>query len=203
MIHLLTKNMLPILICYQFIPNFAIIILGIILTYKTVSPIRVTLSIMLLVFYSYFIHKLFHYLPKSINIHMMIHHNHKNKNNSFVKFTGLFIECLMNIFFFVIFYYLQQILSSHFVPNIIIFYYGFIYTTIHIINYSIFHCSKAHVIHHKTGSNVNKTYNYGPDLLDHLFKTNYDEKIENYNHILLNIIFAFFASYFVFNPTIF
>lgn len=203
MIHLLTKDMLPGLICYQFIPNFTIIILGILLTYKTISPIHIFLAIILLFFYSYFIHKLFHYFPKEINIHMMIHHNHNNENNSFVKYTSLFIECLMNIFFFVLFYYLQQGLSSHFVPNIIIFYYGFIYTTTHIVNYSIFHCSKAHIIHHKTGNNINKTCNFGPDLLDHLFLTNYDKKIENYNHILLNIIFAFFTSYYVFKPTIF
>uniref|UniRef100_A0A6C0LB91 Fatty acid hydroxylase domain-containing protein n=1 Tax=viral metagenome TaxID=1070528 RepID=A0A6C0LB91_9ZZZZ len=202
MIHLLTKNTLPHLICHQFIPGFTFLVLGILLTYKTISPIRTALSIILIFLYSYFIHKLFHHLPKPINIHMFIHHNHKNENNSFVKYTNLFIECLMNIFFFVLFYYIQQGLSNHFVPNIIIFYYGFVYTTIHIINYSIFHCSKAHVIHHKTGANINKTCNYGPDVLDHLFKTNYDEKIENYNHILLNIIFAFFASYYVFKPTI-
>lgn len=196
-----TKTTLPLLLYNQFLPNFIFVILGIILTYKTISPLRVTVSIFILYYFSYFIHRLFHYFPKNINIHTLFHHSKRGR--ILAKYFNLFVEFLLNVTFFIIFYYIQKLLHIAFVPEIIIFYYGFIYTSVHIINYSIFHCANSHVLHHENSHDINKTCNYGPDLLDHLFSTNCNDKVENYDHILLNIIISFISTYYIFKPDIF
>ena len=128
---------------------------------------------------------------------MNFHHDHHEKQSYLEKYANLFIECLSNILFFVLFYYLQWFLSIDYVPTIIIFYYGFIYTSIHIVNYSLLNASSSHVEHHE-----NKVCNFGPDLLDHLFSTNCDKTIENYNHIIPNILVSFIVTYLVFRPNI-
>jgi hypothetical protein len=107
----------------------------------------------------------------------------------------------MNTLMFVCLYIIQNILDFHLVPDIIIFYYGFFYVTVHNINYTIFHASESHVIHHSTIDN--KTYNYGPDVLDHLFNTAYTNDFENYNHILPNILVAFLVTYYIYKPKLY
>ena len=104
--------------------------------------------------------------------------------------------------FFVIFYFIQKLLNIDFVPNIIIVYYALIYVSVHIINYSVFHLAKSHVIHHETTTEEKKTCNYGPDFADHLFGTNYDDNFENYNHIIPNILMAFLITYYLYKPQI-
>ena len=176
---------------------------------ETMTVLRVTLIVNkdshLLDNSSYFIHKLLHYLPNIINLHLNAHHNSDENPNILYKFLNLSIELFTNIMFFVIFYFIQKILKINFVPEIVIFYYGFIYVSIHIINYSIFHVSKTHVLLHETASKIekNKTCNYGPDLADHAFKTNCNNNVENYNHILPNILMAFLLPYYFYKPQIF
>ena len=205
MLHLFHKDKLPNIFSNQFIPNFITFIFAFILTHKKYSPILTGISIFILYFYSYFIHKLLHYLPNMLNLHLNNHHGSNKNNDLLYNFLNLSIELFTNIMFFVIFYYIQKILQINFIPEIIIFYYGFIYVSIHIINYSIFHASKTHVLHHETANKIqkNKTCNYGPDLVDHIFKTNYNNKVENYNHILPNILMAFLLTYYFYKPQIF
>jgi hypothetical protein len=205
MLHLFHKDKLPNIFSNQFIPNFITFIFAFILTHKKYSPILTGISIFILYFYSYFIHKLLHYLPNMLNLHLNNHHGSNKNNDLLYNFLNLSIELFTNIMFFVIFYYIQKILQINFIPEIIIFYYGFIYVSIHIINYSIFHASKIHVLHHETTNKIqkNKTCNYGPDLVDHIFKTNYNNKVENYNHILPNILMAFLLTYYFYKPQIF
>jgi len=205
MFHLFLKNNLPQIFRNQFIPNFIVFIFGFFLTYKKYSPVLSFVSIMILYFYSYFIHKLFHYFPDVLNIHLNNHHNHKENSIKIVKIINLMIELFSNIMFFVIFYYIQKFLSIDFVPKILIFYYGFIYVSVHIINYSIFHASHAHVLHHKSSENKDKskTCNYGPDLVDHIFHTNCNKKIENYNHIIANTLVSFLITYYLYKPDLF
>ena len=205
MFDLIFKNKLPNFFRNQFIPNLTVFILGILLTYKKYSPFLAGMSIMILFFYSYFIHKAFHYFPDIINVHLNLHHNHSDNLKIVKKYINLFIELISNILFFVIFYYSQKILSINVVPEILIFYYGFIYVTVHIINYSIFHCSKTHVLHHKSSDieDKSKTCNYGPDLVDHIFQTNCNNTIEDYNHIVPNTFMSFLVTYYFYKPQLF
>jgi len=69
---------------------------------------------------------------------------------------------------------------------IVIYYYLF-YTTIHNINYSIFHVNHVHEIHHREF-----VKNMGPDICDIMFCTKYrpEEGLENTDHYIPNIIFC-------------
>lgn len=204
MFELLKKGSFPNYFYNQFIQIFTIIIIALILGYKKYSPIIILVSILILYFYSYFIHRLFHTIPEylnCINIHMRFHHNVEENKNKFIKTVEWLIELFVNIMFFVIFYFIQTILRIDFVPEIIIFYYGFIYVTVHVINYSLFHTSQKHIIHH-TSCNKKKVYNYGPDLVDHIFSTNSSTDFENYDHLMPNVLIAFLITYYFYKPKI-
>jgi hypothetical protein len=66
----------------------------------------------------------------------------------------------------------------------IVFFY-FFYTTVHNINYSIFHVNHIHELHHKT-----VIYNIGPDISDIILGTKFnpDVDLENTDHYIFNII---------------
>lgn len=196
--HVINKINLPDFFYNQLIQNLSIVVFAIYLTINNYTPLRAIISIGILYFYSYFVHILLHKFPNTvINLHTRFHHI--NTPSIVYKYVYLFIELISNIGFFIIFYILQRVTHINFVPNILIFYYGFIYSSIHIINYSIFHLSEKHIDHHKTSDiDYHSTKNYGPDFLDHLFGTNGDNKFENYNHVLPNILISFFISYYIF-----
>ena len=60
----------------QFLTGFIVIVVGVYLVRKDISPLYSGLSILGLYYYSYFIHRAYHYIPESINPHM-IHRNHQ------------------------------------------------------------------------------------------------------------------------------
>ena len=109
---------------------------------KTISPIHSFLAILGLYYYSYFIHRAYHYIPEQINPHM-IHH----KNNTLTRVVNLTIECLTDSSFFVVLYFFQKLIGYELFPNILILYYGIIYVSVHIINFSIFG-DENHKKHH-------------------------------------------------------
>jgi sterol desaturase/sphingolipid hydroxylase (fatty acid hydroxylase superfamily) len=205
MLQLIEKTHLPNFLRNQFISFFCVFVFACLLTHKKYSPIYTGFGIFILFFYSYFIHIAFHNFPDIINIHVTHHHNVEENKNIMNKLLNFFLEFFTNIIFFVIFYYFQKLTNIHLVPNIIIFYYGFIYVTVHNINYSIFHVSEEHVLHHKTTDDDNvKTCNYGPDLADHIFNTNCNKtNFENYNHIIPNTLLSFLITYYLYKPVLF
>lgn len=195
MFEFLSRRNLPSYFYNQFIPMFMVWIFALLLGWcKDISPMITSLSMTLLFFHSYFIHRAFHNLPEFINVHMNFHHNKEGNSDNVGWVFNLVIELITNIVFFVLFYLGQVMLNVHLVPSMFIFYYGCIYVLIHIVNYSIFHTSIEHVIHHKS---IHKegAYNYGPDLLDHLFETNRFAEFENYTAIIPNILIAFVSTY--------
>ena len=170
----------------QFLISIILIIIGIYLTKKKISPLYTIISLILLYFYSYFAHITFHLLPEIINPHLL---HHVKKINIILNLS---IEIATNVFFFIFLYAFQKLINITIIPNILILYYGIIYVSIHIVNYSIFE-NKTHENHHK-----NNMYNYGPDTMDHIFKTNFDNTWEDYVHILPNILFSYIiCSYYV------
>lgn len=201
MLDIINKSNLPNYYYNQFIPSFMIYIFALLLGHNKYSPLLILISITVLYYYSYFIHRLFHNLPNFMNIHINFHHNHKNNKNIITKYFELLIELLVNIMFFVIFYLIQKLLHINLIPEMYIFYYGLIYVSVHIINYSLFHASPEHIIHHTTSTDK-MTYNFGPDLIDHIFLTNYSNKFENYNHLIPNILMAFLLTYYFYKPEI-
>ena len=75
------------------------------------------------------------------------------------------------------------------VPVSVILFYACVYTSAHIVNYSMIG-SQTHRNHHK-----DLTTNYGPDTLDHFFGTNYDDTFEDLTPISLNAIGSFVVVY--------
>ena len=70
--------------------------------------------------------------------------------------------------------------------------YYLIYTTVHNVNYSIFHVNNVHENHHRIFKK-----NMGPDICDIAFGTKHDveHSIENTDHYLPNIAGAFVVVY--------
>lgn len=122
------------------------------------------------------------YFCKLIDFHDEIHHDTSiNK-----EFSNVATEFALNFYvqagaFMVVFYIIQQM-------NLyVIALWGFMYATIHNINYVLFP-SNTHILHH-----VDKTTNYGIDIWDIIFNTKFDgdmslNKLENINHYAINTI---------------
>ena len=175
----------------QFLTGFVVIVIGCYLVRKKVSPIHSVFAIIGLYFYSYFIHRAYHLIPQNINPHM-IHH----KNKSLPRIINLTIECLTNASFFILLYLFQNFIGYQIFPNMLILYYGIIYVSVHIINFSLFG-NDAHKKHHN--EKYNKYYNYGPDSIDHIMNTNYDDKWENIIHQLPNILISYIICKSIYN----
>ena len=160
-------------------------------------------------FYSYFIHILFHKIPHKYNLHLKYHHNSEQNSTKIGKIVSFIIEFLLvDVGVFFLLYLLQKLVNYELFPPILILYYGIIYVTVHNINYSILHIGN-HTKHHFgqrgnaslnlfEGDNELLTTNYGPDTIDHLLGTNHDNVVENMFHNIPNILFAFLISlYFI------
>jgi hypothetical protein len=135
-----------------------------------------------ILFLSYYFHYIAHVDTRNSSVHLY-HHTHTNLFSHFIQIllefvSILFIIPLMNLLNIPIFDYW----------TIILFF--FFYTTVHNINYSIFHVNTIHEKHHK-----DLTTNIGPDICDILFGTKYDDVIENTDHYIINIIIAYLVVY--------
>ena len=172
---------------FQFLDYFIFFIFAILLT-KNKQPFVTFCVVVLITYYIYFIHRLVHYIPSKWNLHTLFHH--KNKFKTSYLFNHI-METLLNIMFFVSFYWIKMVFKLNFIDNSLILYYGIVYTSTHMINYSIFHSGLNHAKHHNIDKNV---CNYGPDVIDHILNTNCDKKFENMNHILINVIIAYFIT---------
>ena len=117
---------------------------------------------------------------KMIDFHDEIHHDTSiNKT-----WENIAIEFAMNFYVqagaFIVIIYIARQLNMY-----VITLWGFMYATIHNINYDITP-SATHILHH-----VDKTTNYGIDIWDVVFNTKYGgdnstDKLENINHYAIN-----------------
>ncbi len=106
------------------------------------------------------------------------HHNTVNLLSSIMQVQ---IEVVsMIVLYVLIFFSFGNILDKH-----VALMFGIFYTTVHNINYSIFHVNNIHEKHHN-----DITYNYGPDIMDILMGTKYEPEtnLENTDHYIPNII---------------
>jgi hypothetical protein len=135
----------------------------------------------------YFIHLINHYYDiYPLNAVHLYHHDH---DDIFSYILEIILEFIWIISFIIgklsikTFFNIQfNFLNSY----LIIFFY-IIYTTVHNINYTIFHVNNVHEYHHK-----DQKTNMGPDICDIIFNTKHDNEnnIENMNHYIPNILFS-------------
>jgi hypothetical protein len=176
---------------------FVLLIFGIILTHKTISPLYTPFLIIGLMYYSYFIHILLHIIPEKYNPHLAFHHNIEQNSTKNGRIISFIIESFfVNVGMFLLLYYFQILIKYELFPPILIMYYGTIYITVHNINYSILHIGN-HEKHH-LGDKGEITTNFGPDTLDHFLGTNQDSVFEHMYHNIPNIIFAFLLTALIF-----
>ena len=149
----------------------------------------------LLMFYSWLAHIVFgHIIP--YNTHLV--HHMKNIPRSF----DLLVETFTDISFFVVPYVAQKLIGITVIPTLYLLFYGIVYVSIHIINYSMFSASPTHKKHHIEKEHPLDYCNYGPDTIDHLFGTNCNDYYENQLHHIPNIIASFFIVKFFMNYNI-
>lgn len=157
-----------------------IIIAVSILSYPNVILGYVTFLI--LIISAYFFHYLCHFKAAyPLNIVHLYHHNH---NNNFSHFIQIMLELIFLIFFL----YLKEHFHFSFLNVWIILFFYIFYTTIHNINYSIYHVNTVYEMHHKL-----KVQNMGPDICDIIFNTKYnvEHDVENTDHYNYNILGSF------------
>ena len=124
------------------------------------------------------------------NIFTIIHFYHHENNNLFSHFIQVLLEFTAIGIFMPLYYIFGTIFLN---PWVLMFFVLF-YSSVHNINYSIFHINSVHKLHHEFVHT-----NIGPDILDIIFKTkNYREKnVENTNHYIPNIIISTFIVFLV------
>jgi hypothetical protein len=113
----------------------------------------------------------------------IIHSYHHSSNLALSHILEILLEFVSILSVVVIDY----LFSLKFFCYWTVFMYYLAYTTIHNINYTIFHINHIHEKHHKY-----LLYNMGPDICDIIFQTKYepDTDIENMDHQIPNIIAA-------------
>jgi len=120
--------------------------------------------------------------------HNIIHDYHHRYNLPFNHFIQILLEFVSITGIIPLKYFLMESLPFLYLIDdwIVIFYYLF-YTTIHNINYTIFHVNHVHEIHHREF-----VKNMGPDICDIIFGTKYKpaDGLENTDHYIPNIIFC-------------
>ena len=124
------------------------------------------------------------------NMYSLSHCHHHVNNET----TGYLMNCITEFLTLanniVLKYVLNEfeIVNLFFIQPPMIFFLYFIYTTVHNINYGIFHVNEYHEIHHAL-----PITNIGPDFYDLLFgsKNEKTQKSENIDHYIPNTLFAF------------
>lgn len=171
-------------------PTILFIWLGaILLSHPERSIINATFGITFVHFWVYFVHRAIHLLPRGgvieyINTHMRCHHAGPDEK-PLPRWLELCFETLTDLGMNLSLLAVQYLIGYHLVAPSIILFFTLTYMTTHIVNYSIIG-SETHRRHH---TSLNK--NFGPDTIDHIVGTNYDESFEDMTPILFNASIVF------------
>jgi hypothetical protein len=136
------------------------------------------LTFIMLLFYSYYIHYIAHNVR---NVFTIIHHYHHENNDFFAHISQILLEITFPIVLIPVYLLYNTIYFNPWVIGL----YGFFYSTVHNVNYSILKVNNVHSRHHK-----NIFTNIGPDICDVIFKTknSEDTTCENTIHYIPNVI---------------
>jgi len=133
-------------------------------------------------------HRALHQIPRDSVLlypvfHIWGHHGvPKPVSNRTVE---LIAETAWEAFFWIVVpLWLQWVTGIHLIPTSLVLLTSLMWISIHVIQYSILG-SDTHSRHHK-----DTRVNYGPDVLDHLFGTNYDETHEDTTYAVLHAMGA-------------
>lgn len=141
----------------------------------------------------YFIHRGVHLIPKwgpleYLNTHMNFHHQ---EEKPLPRSLELFFEFLTDMGMNLLIIPVQNLIGITIVPLPCVLLFTLAYTSIHIVNYSMFG-SVFHKRHHLT-----MVKNFAPDAMDHIVGTNYNEEYEDLVPMSLNVVICTWILYLV------
>lgn len=153
-----------------------IVISVVIISYPNVIIGYFTFALML--FLSYYLHLCSH---KVHNIFTAIHKYHHSHNN----YLSYISQMLLELSFPTILMPLYFIFDTVYLNGWIILLFTLFYSSVHNINYGIFHVNDVHNLHHRFVYT-----NLGPDICDVIFNTKNTKNtgVENTDHYIPNII---------------
>ena len=157
---------------------------SLLLVYPERGLINVTCGIVTMYFWAYFIHRSLHIIPSWMSTHMEFHHAAADAK-PLPRWLELVFETVTDLGMNLPLIFLQWLAGYQFVHPLIVVFYTLTYMSTHIINYSMFG-SQTHRLHH---TELNK--NFGPDTIDHIIGSNYDDSFEDMTPILFNSAAAF------------
>ena len=164
------------------------ILMSVLLVYPTYSYGSICLQLIFLSNWVYWVHRLSHNLPNSLlNYHLYSHHNKalhlpRHIELAFEFFTDLSwfgILLLLNLL-------LKYICNISFLSNTLILFIGIWYSSVHVLNLSLFN-DHVHKYHHKDSN-----YNYGPPYIDFMFGTLQMDDSYTTNSEITNGLVVFF-----------
>ena len=132
----------------------------------------------LLLLLAYLAHFLSH---KTHNIFTVVHHYHHTHSNYLSYFSQILLEFLVPTVLMPLYFIFDTVYLNEWV----ILLFTLFYSSVHNINYGMFHVNEVHSLHHKFVYT-----NIGPDICDVMFNTKNpkDISVENTNHYIPNII---------------
>jgi hypothetical protein len=132
----------------------------------------------ILLLLAYFSHRFSH---KAHNIFTIVHHYHHTHNNLLSYFSQILLEFLVPTILMPLYFMFDTVYLNEW----IILLFTLFYSSVHNINYGIFHVNEVHSSHHKFVHT-----NIGPDVCDVLFNTKNpkDTTVENTDHYIPNIM---------------
>ncbi len=168
----------------NFVYNTSILVACIIIGSLTNNIHRAIITGIILYFWAYFIHVLAHNVPDYMNPHK--YHHTPSINHTW---WAMLIESIVNILgsggasLIILNILIEKYFNVTILDNYTLLYTTFLYTSFHMINYHYLKV-QTHKLHHDY-----EKYNFGPDIMDILFKTKVDkDEIENMNHATINSI---------------
>ena len=152
---------------------------------------QVTFGIMFAHIWVYWVHRGMHFVTSDtlfgfLNTHLRFHHQFdKPISRELELFFEVIFDLLMNFSLL----FMQWLLGYYIIPVPVILLFCIAYTSIHLINYSIIG-SEVHRRHHLTFDK-----NFGPDVSDHLFGTNYNDEVEDISYFSINALWTTLVLY--------
>jgi sterol desaturase/sphingolipid hydroxylase (fatty acid hydroxylase superfamily) len=132
----------------------------------------------------YWVHRSLHYVTSDtllgfLNTHLRFHHQF---DKPICRELELFFEVIVDLLMNFSLLFLQMLTGYYIVPVPIIVLFALSYTSVHLINYSIVG-NEVHRRHHLTFDK-----NFGPDVSDHLFGTNFNNEVEDISFLSINAL---------------
>ena len=145
------------------------------------------IDVILLMMFVHIIHYMSHI--KTTYPTNIIHLYHHSGHNFLTQFSQIILELFCGGLMFII---INTLNIDFIIDKWLVMYIFIFYVIVHDFNYSILHVNKTHEIHHH-----NQLTNIGPDVIDIIFGTKYDNNdIENTDHYIIPILISTIIVYF-------